>query len=246
MKVYNCSRASIDICSEDINLFLEKSKVKPNIAISTRLLAETLLLNWVEQTTVDSSFTFETYKFLGQQHLIFTLKGERLKPLPKEDQDEFLQLILSNIDAVFAEEYKKGINIVDIKLPRPDLGNNGKVALAIGSALVLGNIMNACLPADMVKIIADDYVGPMFSSIIGILNAFVAFMIFFSIVASILGMGNVSVLKNIGFKYFKQVFFNTSLWTAVCLPISVVCFITCLKRLWALLFPCPSLWAWLV
>lgn len=100
MKVYNCSRASIDICSEDINSFLEKSKVKSNIAISTRLLAETLLLNWVEQTTVDSSFTFETYKFLGQQHLIFTLKGERLKPLPKEDQDEFLQLILSRCSLI--------------------------------------------------------------------------------------------------------------------------------------------------
>lgn len=224
MKVYNCSRASVDACSEDINSFLEKSKVKENIAINARLLAETILLNWVEQTSADSSFTFETNKFFGQQHLIFTLKGARLKPLPVEDQDEFLQLILGNIDAVFTEEYKSGTNIVDIKLPRPDLGNNGKVALAIGSALILGNVMNACLPSDIVKSIADEYVGPMFSSIIGILNAFVAFMIFFSIVASIIGMGNVSVLKNIGYKYFKQVFLNTSFWTVVCLPITVVCF----------------------
>lgn len=224
MKTYNCSRANIDACSEDICTLLEKSKVNSNIVIKARILTETILLNWIEQANVDNSFTFEIRKIFGQQHLIFTLKGHRLKPLPANDQDEFVQHILSNIDVVFSEEYKSGVNIVDIKLPRSELGNNSKVALAIGSALVLGNVMNACLPADIVKIIADDYVGPMFSSIIGILNAFVAFMIFFSIVASILGMGNISVLKNIGLKYFKQVFFNTSLWTAVCLPICMVCF----------------------
>lgn len=224
MNTYACTPANIDACSLYISKFLESKKFNSTINVKTRLFVETALLHWVEQTNRHTSFSVETYTFLGRQHIVLSLKGPKLQELPQSPQDEFLKMILTHTEAVFSEEYSQGTNIIDIKLPRANLGNNVKVFLSVAIALVLGNLINTCLPADIVKEIANDYVSPMFNSIIGILNAFVSFMIFFSIVASILGMGNIAVLKNVGLKYFKQVFVNTFLWTLLCLPICVFCF----------------------
>lgn len=207
---YKLTDSNIDKIAELVVGYLQKEKYNDDLIIRERLFIETILLNWYDKAPENSEIALTIGKRFGRININLQLPGALIET-DVEREDDFYQLMFNNISVVYNCSYSHNTNIVDIKIPPKPIGNIGKIFIAIILALIIGNIMNVVLPADVNKLISDSYIKPLFKTIIGVLSTFASWMIFFSIISSITTMDNVATLKNIGSKYFNQVMFGTAL-----------------------------------
>lgn len=199
---------NIDIISARIHKTVTDLGLDNRVALQTRFSAETILLKWLESVPKGTKIHYSVGKWLGRNHIFFKLEGKRNNPLDSDANDqlgEFFNSMVTNIATFTEYSYTDGYNVIDMKLPRPPIGDVGKVAIAVFAALVIGLLLQQVMDADTLKLLNKRLVDPLFNTIMNLLGAVATFIVFTSVVSGIGCMGNVSVLKDTGLRFVKQV-----------------------------------------
>lgn len=209
---------NIDIISARIHKTVIDLGLDTRVALQTRFSAETILLKWMESVPKGTKIRFSVEKWLGRNHILFKLTGKRNNPLDSDAEDklgEFFSSMITNIATFTEYSYDAGNNIIDMKLPRPPIGDVGKVAIAVAAALVLGLLMQQFVSPEALKYLNTRLVGTLFDTIMKLMGAVATLIIFTSVVSGIGCMGNISVLKDVGIRFVKQAFKGLFLTLAI-------------------------------
>lgn len=203
---YILNEESIDKVSVLVYKYLKEKDYPKEALLSCRLSLESILLQWLERGGAGKNFTVEAKKTFGRLHILLKLEGERINCGNQAQEIDYFNTIQNNLGSFFSLKYLDNTNIADIKLPRVHISSMGQVGIAIALAGLLGTILPMLLSEATLKTINKIYITPAFTTIIGILGGFASFQILFSILDTIIHMGNIAVLKSIGVKYFKICF----------------------------------------
>ena len=74
------TRSEVDVLAEKTGQFLEKSDLDRATLLRTRLVMEDMILSVCETLGEDIDYTFETGRFLGQNYIRFSYKGDAFDP----------------------------------------------------------------------------------------------------------------------------------------------------------------------
>lgn len=206
---------NIDSVSLSIFEYLSDKKYLNESKISSRIAVETILQEWMERGGKDKTVEIKAEKYLGRLHIYLLLSSDIINlPDTKENLD-FLNILENNLSATISVKFASNTNIADIMLPRQNVGSLGKIILAFVFACIFGNLLPLLFSSESLSYFSQNYIGPAISAIIGILGGFATIQIFFSILESILNMGNVTVFKNTGSKYLLLIFGTTIITTVI-------------------------------
>lgn len=223
-EIYVLNENNIDILSDKVHTYLEGLDYTLEAIVSSRLALETVLVEWLEHGAAGKSFSVETKKSFGRLHIYLKLEGEHIDFYSSGRDDDFLNALENNISALFSITYIDGTNVADIKLPSQQLSGLGQISVAFVLACVFGQLLPLVFEPDALKSFSQEFLSPSFSAIIGALGAVAVFQIFFSILDTIINMGNIAVLKDLGGKYVKMVMATTAFTTVVgCIIILLFC-----------------------
>lgn len=214
-ETYILDEGNIDALSEKVHDFLKELEYTEEAVISSRLALETILVEWMEHGAFGKEFTVETKKSFGRWHIYLKLEGNHIDFYSSGQDDDFLNALENNISALFSVTYIDGTNVADIKLPRQQLSSLGQISVAFVLACVFGKLLPLMFSSAALKSFSLDYLTPSFSVIIGALGAVAVFQIFFSVLDTIINMGNIAVFKDLGGKYVRMVMSTTVLTTFV-------------------------------
>lgn len=226
MKLTNENIAS---CTEQLTEYYRNNKINNKTIIQNTFSLEEFLIMYKERFGEDYEFEFKTYKKFGSHHAKVEIKGERYNPtdLSEVEDDSFESTYLSSLGKNYRYSYSKGKNCIDFvteKHRMPPIANLGiSIALGIG----LGLITKYVLPENVARIITEEIVTPLSDTFVGLLNALVGPVVFFSVVVSTIGVGDVSSFKKYGSKVLRKMFllslFIYSLSVIVPVILSGVC-----------------------
>ena len=214
-EVYVLNENNIDVLSGKVYAYLEGMDYTLEARVSSRLALETVLLEWLEHGAAGKSFSVETKKSFGRLHIYLKLEGEPIDFYSSGRDADFLNVLENNISALFSITYIDGTNVADIKLPSQQLSSLGQISVAFVLACVFGKLLPLMFAPAVMKSFSQEYLTPSFSAIIGALGAVAVFQIFFSVLDTIINMGNIAVLKDLGGKYVKMVMATTVFTTVI-------------------------------
>ncbi|MBR4754119.1 MAG: cation:dicarboxylase symporter family transporter [Lachnospiraceae bacterium] len=207
---YELSNKSIDEISETITRVLSRKGLKRADLVLLRLSMEDILIALLGKAEKPITGTLVIFKSFGTPIVAFRYKGEPLNPVRELDEayDELAESILSDAGFVPEWSYKNGANIIRLD-GRPD--NNATFIKLISSIFggVLLGLLGSFIPAN-IKDIAGHYVFNSISSLfMNILNTFVGFLVFFSVIAGICSVGSTKEFNKIGLYSIRRML----LWT---------------------------------
>ncbi|WP_297213097.1 dicarboxylate/amino acid:cation symporter [uncultured Flavonifractor sp.] len=219
--------AGIDRLSALLTQALEQAAVTRKDVIRLRLAVEEILSLWQSKLGEETVCTFRSGTRLGRMYLEITAPGGRID-LDETASDQAGRMLCSNLLAqaglapVYV--YLDGINRLGLYPARPQrLSPLLQLLLAISGAVGLGVVFLA-LPAQA-GAAAGSVVDPLFTALMGVLQALASPMIFLSVCWGILNIGDVHTLGRIGktvlLRFLGFVFLLTAA-TAACL---VWCFL---------------------
>ncbi len=208
---YSLTPENVDIISDIVARYMSEYNMPRKDIIRGRLAVETVLLFWIEKAPgVEVSLVLGK-RFL-RPYIRLQFDGKMINPLESERDEDFAYYgsVIGNVGLNIGYQYNEGTNYVNIGLPLVNIGNSGRIFLAILLAFVTGFGLN-CFGSNVAAVISEEFMTPVFNSLINLLSAIAAFMIFFNILYGVISMGNVANLNKAGFKLLRLVMGRNSL-----------------------------------
>ena len=212
--------AGIDTLSQLLAGALEQAAVNRKDIIRLRLAVEEILGLWKSREENETVCTFRCGTRMGRMYIEITAPGKRIDP-DEAAVDLAGQMLCSNLLAQAGlspvYSYHDGINRLALYPSKPQkISPLLQLLLAILSAVVVGAVLLA-LPAPVGEV-AVGVVNPLFTAMMGILQALASPMIFLSVCWGIINIGDIHMLGRIGktvlFRFLGAVFLLTAV-TAV-------------------------------
>lgn len=220
--IYLLNETNIDIISSKIKELLITKKYTGESIVKTCIAAESILLEWMDKGGAGKNVEVEIKKTFGRLHIYIKLKGERIQFTQTNNDYDFFNIIQNNIRAFYYFKYTDETNIADIKLPGANTSDLKQVFIAVIMAVIIGYVSPKIFDDTVLNLFNETYLKPAFSAMIGLLGAFACFQVFFSILVSLLNMGNISVLKKNGGKYLKLLFSTTAITTIIAASLTLL------------------------
>ncbi len=223
---------NIDAVIEDIRAFFESSKVPRKDILKICLVVEESLLRYQEKFGEAHEFNLYNKKWFSTPKIIIRVKGEPFNPLQNEQDDntilsnEVMQRLLHFDEAKTTYRYENGYNELisystrehkPLKIPGGSI--TIAIILAIAFSFVIGN-----LSPEVQSILSEKIISPALSTLTALIVTVTVFMIFFSIVAGICAIEDVTMLSNIGSTVVGRFFLIDVLIVALTFLISVFFF----------------------
>lgn len=154
--------------------------------------------------------------------VVFVVPGNRIDPFISKNEELFYsRQILQSYGMSPSYRYNSNINANEITISfiqkpiknKMLLGILAAVALAIAARLLL-----SFLPAETMLTIQEGIVNPVFSKVTAVITGVATFLVFFSVITGITGVGNSATLGNMGGKLLKAAGI-TYLFTAVVMSV---------------------------
>lgn len=211
IKGYSLTSENVDVISDVVARYMGKYNMPKKDVIRGRLAVESVLLFWMEQVP-DVEISLVLGKRFLRPYIRLQFEGQMINPFAGETDDDFAYYgsIIGNVGLNTGYQYNEGTNYVNIDLPLVNIGNSGKILLAIVLAFITYFGLN-CFGSDVAAILSEQFLTPIFNSLINLLSAIAAFMIFFNILYGVISMGNVANLNTAGFKILRLVLGRNSL-----------------------------------
>lgn len=190
---------------EDIRAFFENAKVSRKDVIKICLVVEETLLRYQKKFGAAHEFKLYTKKFFGAPKIIIRIKGEAFYPFQQEDDDmilsnEVMQRLLHYEEAKTIYRYENGCNELisySTRERKPLKIPGGSITIAIILAIAFSFVTELLSP-EVQSILSEKIISPALSTLTALIVTVTVFMIFFSIVAGICAIEDVSMLNNIG------------------------------------------------
>lgn len=216
IKNYLLTPKNVDVVSDIVAQYMGKYRIPGKDVIRGRLTVETVLLFWLEQMP-DTEFSLVLGKRFLRPYIRLQFKGKKINPLLTGDTDDdfaYYGSVIGNVGLDVGYRYSEGTNYVDISLPLISIGNSGKILLAVAMAFATYFGLD-CFGSNVTFVLSEQFMTPIFNSLISFLSAIAAFMIFFSILYGVICMGNVANLNISGFKISRLVLGRNTLATVL-------------------------------
>ena len=223
---YSLSAASIDQIAEEIEAFLYNMDTERANVLRIRLALEEALLRWQDHFGEAAQVTFVTGTRWRRPVISLELKGESFDPILNSDGDlgNWSDNLLSGIGLTPRYVYQRGVNILQVRLPRPHWNPALNLLIALGLGLFLGFGGGAVFPQSIQSTLIQTTLDPIQSVFFRILNSASGPIIFFTVLVAICGIGNLAAGGKTGRKMLLQ-FLVLSMGVAIIsLIISVIVF----------------------
>ena len=156
----------------------------------------------------DSSFSahLDVRKRFGDVHLRLSAKGEQFNPIIEmneitEDETDYYSIaILKANREKLSYSWKKGENIVSIRIHSSDSKNAVYTLTALVLGIALGVVMKASLEGETLRWVGNTFFLPIETMFMNALLMVAAPMIFFSVTAGITGMSDTADIGRMGGK----------------------------------------------
>ena len=214
---------------EDIRAFFEKSKVSRKDVLKICLVVEESLLRYQEKFGEAHEFEIYTRKWFSEPKITIRIKGEAFCPLENDNfgdetvlSNEIIKKLMHYDEAKTIYRYENGYNELisfstkERKIPKLP---GGSITIAIVLAIAFSFVIGLLSP-EVQNIFAKDIVEPILSTLTALIVTVTVFMIFFSIVAGICAIEDVTMLSNIGSTVVGRFFLIDVLIVAVTFLIS--------------------------
>lgn len=210
-KEYTLSPMAVDAISENLGEVLEGILTDRRERMRLRLSLEEILLNWMD-TLEGKTIRFYVEQRKKKLSISAEIPGEPKDPLKGGEEygnASMAEGILSNLGLVWLYRYSEGVNQVSIQVNGKKAGQFTRVATALAAAAACGAALKR-MPAVSAPLM-EYLVDPLFNTFMGFLSAFVAPMMFLSVVWGIYSIGNPKQLGRIGKKVCLRFFFHNTL-----------------------------------
>ncbi len=202
------SNVNIQKFIDEINEFIEPLKLTKQNKIQLSLGLEEALLKYQDALGVDAEFSYKYKERFGTILVELYVDGKELDVLhPNLDQKEDVDLEL--VDNLFNTgdgqklfRYKDGKNIISITYPLSGIKKKipgYPMIPAIVLGIIVGLILRFVLP-DFALTLNDNYVSPVYSSLMNMLKGVTEPVIFISLVVGICALDDLSTMSKVGKK----------------------------------------------
>ena len=197
---------------QDINNFLQKSKVSKRDCTKICLIVEESLILYRENFGIEHELQFITKKSFGVPKIIIRVKGEQFTLKSAIDIDnsifnnDVMQKLLHYQGAQISYRYFDGCNEIHVlaskekkkfKIP------GGTITLIAIAALLCG-IFCRYLPIEIQNTIINQFADPLTKTSMDLIVAVTGPFIFISVISGICVMDDISTLNEIGVKVIKR------------------------------------------
>ena len=212
--------AGIDRLSELLVEALVGAQADRKDILRLRLALEDALALWQPLLPAGTACTFRSGARLGRQFAEVSVPGPRLDPAELDgDGGSLYSGLTAQAGLALTWQYREGVNRLTVCPPRRQrLSPLAWLVLSFGAAAVCGAALLAA--PEGVRTAAAGIVDPLFSAMMGVLQALAGPMIFLSVCCGILGIGSVQALGRIGrtvIARFLLGVFAVAALTALCL-----------------------------
>ena len=190
--------AGIDRLSQLLVEALTQAEADRKDILRLRLALEDALALWLPVMPAGSVCTFRCGARLGRMFAEVSVPGPRIDPAELDQEGGSLYSgLTAQAGLALTWQYRDGANCLTVCPPRRQrLSSLAQLILSFGAAAACGAaLLAAPVP---VRAAAAGIVDPLFSAMMGVLQALAGPMIFLSVCCGILGIGSVQTLGRIG------------------------------------------------
>lgn len=206
MKNYKLTNLDIQFFNDSLEEILNKLNIQKHNKTWLSLFLEEALLKYRDVFGENANFSFNIKKRFSILLVELFVEGKQINVLRPEGLDEIQGSdILDNIinnrsDGEILYNYKNGKNIISVSLPieikkikLPGSANLHAIVLAIIVGLLL-----RLAPAEVTTLLVDDYISPIYSTLMATLKGLMEPVIFISLVIGICAIEDLTLLSTIG------------------------------------------------
>lgn len=198
---YNLSAASIDEMAEKIDAYLVELKTESKNRHRIRLSMEEILLRMRDEFGEENSCTLQMGTHFGRPCLILEVQGAPFDPTVQSVEDgEFSgwsNRMLGSMGLYPLYSYADGKNQVLLKLKKTR--RNPLITLLLTSvAAVLVGLAGMILPQNLMSVLLENLITPLYDAFLGMLGAIAGPMVFLAVGRGVCGIGDISTFGRIG------------------------------------------------
>ncbi len=219
---YMLSALAVDQIAEQVESFLYAIGAERANMLRIRLSLEEALLRWLDRFGEETEVVFSTGSRRRRPIITLELKGDQFDPLtdPESVIGPWAENMLTELDLNPHYSYQRGVNILQLRLRRPQRNPavNLLIAIAIGLALGLAGL---ALPDSAQTVLSRTLLTPLQDLFFRILNAASGPVIFFSVLTAICGFGSVAVGEKNGRKMLIRFIILSTVLTVISMLVSM-------------------------
>lgn len=204
MAKYNLCNVDIDKMSEAVNVFLSDRGLERRNVLRACLILEELLLDYQEKFGAETEITMSKERRLRSESMVVRIPGESFDPFSVSDEQAVLHNMLTTMGIDPVWHYKQGCNYIVINSQqKPKLSSLTWIVIAVVLGFACG-FAAQLLPGDLASIIANNVLAPLSDTIMSFLSGVAMFLIFFSVIIGLCGMGDMATFQRIGGKMLAK------------------------------------------
>lgn len=192
----------------ELTEYYKINRINKATIIQNTLSLEEFLTKYQEHFGTECEYSLSMFKRFGSHHAKVEIKGESFNPtiIEDEDEDSFENTFFSAITHSYKYNYTKGTNSIDFITERHHMSSALRLLIAVVAAVLFGVFTKFILPESVALFIADEVIQPLSDTFVGLLGALVGPVVFFTIIVSMVGIGDISSFKKFGASVLKKMF----------------------------------------
>lgn len=222
---YDLSASAIDEMAEKIDAYLVALKTESKNRHRIRLSMEEILLRMRDEFGEDNTCTLQMGTHFGRPCMILEVQGAPFDPTTQGGEDgEFSgwsNRMLGSMGLYPLYSYTDGKNQVLLKLKKPHRNPLMTLFCTLVAAVLMG-LAGMILPQNLVSILLENLITPLYDAFLGVLGAIAGPMVFLAVVRGVCGIGDISTFGRIGkrmlLRFIGISFVVAAFTVAVCLP----------------------------
>ena len=191
---------SVDIISAIIDDYLVSLRMDRSSIVRVRLSMEEALLRWMDHFGKKANVHMDVGMIFNRPTITLMLPGDQYNPLVSSENDlgEWAESLFTGISLSPTYNYRKGVNILQLKMNRPERNPALKLLASViigGFVGVLGKVL---LPDQIMSKIVYSILDPIQSLFLRILNASSSPIIFLSVITATCAVGSMTAIGKSG------------------------------------------------
>lgn len=220
---YDLTAESIDRIALEVEVFLRTLNAERANVLRIRLSVEEALLRWQDCFGEEAKLLLTIGSRWRTPIIVLELPGEAYDPTANsmDELGAWSENLLSEIGLAPKYAYQRGINILQFRLRRPRKNPALKLLIAVALGVFLGLAGRLLLPDGIQDLLIRTTLDPIQNVFFRALNTVAGPVIFFTVLASICGLGSLAAGGKAGRKMLLRFLLVTSLLTVVVIFLAI-------------------------
>ena len=197
---FQLEEQSVDVISAIIEDYLSSLKMDRSSIVRVRLSMEEALLRWMDHFGKQTNVHMNVGTNFSRPTITLMLTGDQYNPLVTSENDlgEWAESLFTGISLSPTYNYRKGVNILQLKMNRPERNPALKLLASVIVGGVIGILGKAFLPQSVISSILYTILDPIQNLFLRILNATSGPIIFLSVITATCAIGSMTAIGKSG------------------------------------------------